>query len=136
MANTPGKGTVLQISIASVFTTIVQGVEIVAPAMENPQIDATILTDTWRNFIASIPDGGEVTFKGNFDPAGTTHQKLMTDFTAGAVGSYKILLADPGAAEIAFSALIVNQNIGSATVDSLVMIEVTLKVTGAVTITP
>lgn len=136
MANTPGKGTVLQITITATPTTIAQGVSITPPQRSNPAIDTTILTDTARQSIGSIVDNGEVSFTGNYDGAATTHQKLETDFAAGTIAAWTLILADAGACTMTFSGHITALNYGPANIDGLVTISITIKVTGALTITP
>ena len=132
MANTPGKGTTLSVG----GTNITQLVNVTAPQMENPEIDTTVLSDTWRNFIASIPDGGELTFTVNYDASTAVHGTLTTNFAAGTSSAWVVTFADTGAATVGFSGPITGFSWGEAAVDNLVTAQVTVKVTGAITITP
>lgn len=136
MANTPGKGTVLQITITATPTTIAQGVSITPPQRSNPPIDTTILTDSARTFIGSVIDNGEVSFSGNYDGSAVTHTKLETDFAAGTIAAWTLILADAAACTMTFSGIITSLSYGAATIDGLVTINITIKVTGSLTITP
>lgn len=135
MANTPGKGTDVKLTISATPTTVVQMVNVTSPQMENPEIDTTVLSDSWRTFIASIPDGGEVTLTMNYDASQATHAQLTTNFAAGTSGTWKITFTDPGAATIEFAGPITAFAWGEAAVDNLITASVTIKVTGSVTIT-
>jgi len=136
MAFTPGKGTLLQLSIAAVFTTISQRVQVTAPDMENPRIDTTNLDSTWRTNRASLPDGKEVAMTIQYDAAAVTHAALWTSFQAGTTEAWKIIFADTGAAEVAWNGHIEKFSFGDADVDNLILANITITVSGAVTITP
>lgn len=132
MANTPGKGTTCTVG----GTNITQLVNVTAPQMENPEIDTTVLSDTWRTFIASIPDGGEMTLTLNYDASTTVHGTLTTNFAAGTSSAWIITFADTNTATVAFNGPITAFAWGEAAVDNLITATVTVKVTGSVTITP
>lgn len=143
MAFTPGKGTKLQLSIASVFTDIAQLVHVGPPKMQKGTSETTVLADDWRTFIASIKDGGQVTLTIEYDAAETTHATLWEKFSeAPAAGNnlgvqdWKVVFADAGAAVVGFSAVITNFEFDDVDVEKVVTAQLTLKVSGAVTITP
>jgi len=136
MAFTPGKGTLLQLSISTVFTTISQRVQVTPPEMENPKIDTTNLDNTWRTNVASIPDGGSVGMLLQYSAAAVTHAALWTSFQAGTTEAWKIVLTDAGAAEIAWSGHLEKFSFGEADVDNLVLATLMITVSGAVVITP
>lgn len=136
MANTPGKGTVLQLSISSVYTAIAQLRRVTPPNMEMGTVEITDINDTWRKFLATIKDGGNVVFAIRYDPAQATHAQLWTSFGLGTSEAWKVIFADAGVAEVGFSGIITNLGWGEANVDAIMEQELTLKVDGAVTITP
>lgn len=136
MAYTPGKGSLLKVSISASQTTIVQQVTFSGPRKTKAAIDTTDLSLSHKTFIAGICDSGEVSFSGLYDPAATTHIYLETSWTGGLVESWNIVLADAGAAVIAFSGFLTALEYGEANVDGVVPINGTIKITGAVTVTP
>lgn len=136
MAFTPGKGTLVKLSIAASFTTIGQIESVKLNNSKNEPIEVTLITDTSKKYVASIIDAGEVELKIKFDPADTTHIKLKTDHDAGTEGSWQITCTDPGAAVITFAALVTDYDIGEAMTNNVVILTVKLKISGAVTITP
>lgn len=136
MAYVIGKGALLKLSISSVFTTVPQCKSITPPQIEMGTVETTHLTSSMREHMATINDPGECSFEIEYDPANTVHQALWASAQAGTVESWKITLSDAGAADITFSAHIQKFGISQMAVDSVVMIPVTLKVSGAVTITP
>jgi hypothetical protein len=136
MAFTPGKGTLLQLSISSVFTTISQRVQVTPPDMENPRQDTTNLDNTWRTNRSTIPDGGTVGMIIQYDAAAVTHAALWTSFVAGTTEDWKIVFTDTGAAEIPWSGHIEKFTFGEADVDNLILATLAITVSGAVTITP
>lgn len=130
------QGTNLAVKIAAAFTTI-PGVEgLSGPTGTKQQIEVTALNDTAAKFVAGLPDYGDVTFTLYWDPADTTHQKLLTSYqTANSTDDFKITCSDAGAAEVAFTGQVTgwkwNLNKGAAA-----SVEVTVKVSGNVTVTP
>lgn len=136
MAVTKGHGTVLQLSISSVFTAITQRTQVKPPNFSHADIETTNLDSSWKSFVAGIKEAGEVSFSGHYSPAEVTHAALWTSYGSGTEESWKVILADSGTAEFAFAGYIKEMNIGEAVTDNLVMLDVTIKITGAVTLTP
>jgi len=136
MAYTPGKGTHLQLSIASVFTDIAQVTKLTPPSMEMGTTETTHLLSAWKEFIGNMPDGGEVQFTIEFDPAGTTHQSLFSKFAAGGLESWKVIFADIGTAEFDFVGIISKFAIDEVNFDGVVTASLTIKISGAITFTP
>lgn len=136
MAITPGKGATLKVSITGTPTTIGQITSITAPNMTNPTVDTTDLDDTWRSFRSTILDGGELTFVVNWDTADTQHAALWSKFTGGAAETWLITYADTGATTVGFDGPITGFQPSAATVEGIVTVTLTIKVSGAITITP
>ena len=133
MAYQPGKGTVLQVSIASTFTTLANMVELSAPSITNPEVDVTVLTDNWRQFLYTIPDGGTIEFTGNWDPSQQTHSRLVTAITSGVTESFK-LIASTTTNTITFTGLVTSLQPGSFVVDDVAKITGTIKITSGVVV--
>lgn len=136
MAITPGKGATLKVTISGTPTTIGQIVSITAPQISNPTVDTTDLDDTWRTFQSTILDGGELTFVINWDTADTQHAALWTKLTGGASEVWLVTYADTGATTVGFSGPITSFQPSAAVVDGIVTATLTIKVSGAITLTP
>ncbi len=136
MAYTPGKGTELKLSIASVFTALAAVVNVTPPSMEMGTVETTHLASTWREFLSTIPDGGEVAFTIEYDPGATTHASLWTAFQGGALEGWQVVFNDAGDAVVAFSGILTKFNFDEVAVDNVVTASLTVKISGAVTITP
>ena len=132
MAIAPGLGT----TISRAGTPAIQVRGITPPQIENPAIDSTVLSSTWRTSQGTVPDGGELTFDVLFDPSSATHSGLVTACAAGTVEAYVVTQADAGAATWAFSGHITNVSHAELLPDNIGECSITVKVTGAVTLTP
>ena len=76
--DSPGAGT---------YTKIAEVSSINGPSFSMDTVDATNMdsTNRWREFIAGLKDGGEVSFDVNWDPAAATHSittGLLQDFNS------------------------------------------------------
>lgn len=136
MATTKGQGTLLKLSIASVFTTISQRTSIKPPKKTRNKIETTDLDSTAETSIPGIPRSGECEFTLNYDPIQATHAALETSFTNGVVESWKLIYADPGVAEDAFSGWISEFGREEATTDGLMKCTIKIQITDVVTLTP
>jgi len=136
MAYTPGKGTELRLTISSTPTALAQVVNITPPAMEMGTTETTHLLSTWREYIANIPDGGTVQFTVEYDSASATHVQLWTSYQAGTLETWAVALNDTGDTTINFSGILTNFGFDQITVDNVVTAPLTIKISGAVTITP
>ena len=132
MAYTPGKGATITIA----GNAIAQAVSIKAPNASNETVEVTHLTSTWGEYLATIPDGGEVQVTARYDSAGATHATAWTNFQAGTSTAFVITYTDTGTTTIAFSAYITSFDWQVAEVKNVVDVQWTLKVTGAITLTP
>jgi hypothetical protein len=137
MAFTPGKGTTISVTTSgsTTFVAISQVVSITPPPMEMGEVEVTHLGDTWRQFIPTILEGGIVTFGIEWDPAAATHVELLNGFTTGSTRSFRIGFTDTGTALCEFSAFVKSFPSEEITVDNVVVRNLTLRTTSAVTIT-
>lgn len=134
MAYQVGKGTVLQVSINSTFTTIGNQVEIQSPSISNPAIDVTCLTDSWRNKIPSIPDGGSLDISGIHEPILDTHKRLHNSASSNVTDSWKIVSSPTTTNTITFQGWVSAYQVTGITVDNAQRFSATITVTSAVTI--
>jgi hypothetical protein len=95
----PALGTTLAVNMAGTGTgtgtgsmlVIGQILSIDGPSSEVGQVETTHLLSTWKNYRATLPDGGEVSFEIEFDPTDTA-----TGTAAGGHGALKTLAATGG----------------------------------------
>jgi len=117
-------------------TTIAAIRDISGPSLSLDTIDVTThdSTGAWREFIAGLKDGGEVSLELVFDPDDATQKTLRDDLIARTVNAYSITLTDTSPTVIGFSALVTDFEPSMGVEDEL-SASATLKVTGAVTFT-
>lgn len=143
MAYTPGKGTKQQLSIASVFTDIAQVVGVGPPKMSKGTSETTDLSMDWKTFIASVKDAGQVTLTIEYDAASATHAALWTAYSEAPTSSnnwgvqdWKTIFADAGNAAVAYSGVLTNFEWDDVDIEKVVTAQITIKISGAVTLTP
>lgn len=138
MAYSQGTGVLLQLSIASVFTTIAQRIEIDHPERTREKLNTSDLDTTNATYIpAAILENGEVKFKLWHDAAQATHAALLASLAAGTASeSWKIINSDTGAEVDAFSGFITSYKKGTAKMKELIDASITICITGAITNTP
>lgn len=136
MANTPGNGSLVKVTITGTPTTIGQLVSFSGPNATAASIDTTGLATTAKTSIAGMPDWGDFSFVANLDHSDTTHAKLITSFNAGTIDTWGLYYADTNAATVTFSGHITSLTFAEAAVDNIVRVNCTVKVTAAPTVTP
>ena len=104
------------------------------PSASTDQLDVTTLDGSARVFIAGLLEPGEVTFTAFYDPADPVQKRIEDDFTAGTAVDYKITFGSSaaGTETVTFSAIPTTYSL-SASADSAVTLDVTLKISGTVT---
>lgn len=136
MAYAPGQGTVLQLSISASYTTVAQVTKLTPPQSEMGTVETTIITDSVRTFLATIRDSGEANFTIEWDSANATHAQLWAVHRSGALSDWKIIFNDAGDTDATFSGILTKFPWDEVTVDSVLMIPITIKVSGDITVTP
>jgi predicted secreted protein len=119
---------------SGVFTAIAEINSITGPGMTRDFIDVTSLDSTggYREFIGGFRDGGQVTLNMNFTRDG--YEQMRLDFTDDDSVNYQIILPDTSNTTLDFAAFVTDLPL-SITPDDKVTVDVTLKVTGEVTLT-
>ena len=115
-----------------VFATIGGVRDITGPGLSTETIDVTShdSANATREFVASLKDGGEVTFDVVFDPDNTTHQNLRTDWQNRTVRNFQMVLPDAAPATTwSFSGIVTSYS-QNAPVAGELSISVTIKVSG------
>lgn len=130
------QGTALQVKISAAFVTV-PGVEgLSGPTGTKQQIEVTAMNDTAAKFVSGLPDYGEVTFRLYWDPSDSAHQHLLTSYqTPNSTDEFKLVCSDAGAAEVLFNGQVTGWQ-WSFEKGQAATVEVTIKVSGNVTVTP
>jgi len=104
------------------------------PNKSRETIDVTSLDSSggYREFIPSFRDPGELTLNMNFTRA--VYDLLNADFEASTTQNYDIVFPDTGNTSLDFDGYVTGITIGIPTDDKVTM-DVTIKITGVVTLT-
>lgn len=130
-----GYGTLFKIRTSTgpdVFTTIGEQASVTPFGIAVDSIDATHEESpgAWREFIAGLKDAGETSLEIHYVPGGTAEATLLA-----ALGTTKVCrVVFPSGARADFSAFITEMSAETPLDDKMVM-SVTLKLTGAITMT-
>jgi predicted secreted protein len=116
------------------FNAIAEINSITGPGMTRAFIDVTSLDSTggYREFIGGFRDGGNVTLNMNFTLDG--YEQMRLDFTSADSINYQIVMNDAGNTTLSFAGFVTDLPL-SITPDDKVTADVTIKVTGEVTLT-
>lgn len=78
------------------FTQVAEVKSISGPNMSKDQIEVTHLNSpgSYREYLDSFKDGGEVTLECNFEP--TQHEAILTDFNSDTPRDFKIVWGSSG----------------------------------------
>lgn len=116
------------------FTAIAEVKNITGPGMTRDFIDVTNLGSTggYREFITGFRDGGELTFSMNFTRDG--YDDLLIDFDDDDSHNYQVVLPDTGATTFDFAGFITGLPLNIVP-DDAITVDVTIKITGQVTMT-
>lgn len=145
MAATTGKiglGVVIKMGDGAgseVFTAIANVADISGPNTTMETVDTTHLGSTggYREFLAHLKDGGEITLTCHFDPNHATHDDasgLRSKFDNRTLTNFQIDMSaafSTGDNQIDFAAYVTSLG-NSFAVDNVISMDVTLKVSGAV----
>jgi predicted secreted protein len=123
------------------FTKIAEVQDIDGPSMSRDTIEVTSQDSAsgWREFIPGMRDGGEVSFTANWIPVAATQDGttgLLSKFTDDDLHNFKIITADDGSSgtmDIDFAAIVTDFSI-SLNMEEQATLDITLKISGAVTI--
>lgn len=121
-----------------VFTTVAEVTNIGGPSLSLGTEDVTShsSTDGWREFVATLLDGGEVSIEGNYVPGEATHDAtsgLINDMENRTKRNFELVFPDSGATTWAFPALVTNFT-PAAPVEGKLGFSATLKITGKPTL--
>ena len=130
-----GLGHTFKVTISASLTAILHVHNIDGPDVSVGQTETTDLTSTSRSFLPTITDGGTVSIQCWYDPAETTQAALTTLMNTPAVRACQLALATATPATWSFSAFVTATKVTNMAIeDSTLGLDVTFKVTGAITI--
>ncbi|MBY6113294.1 hypothetical protein KUW09_04855 [Mameliella alba] len=114
---------------APAFTTVGEILNVSPPSLSRDTVDATHSKspNRFREFIAGLRDGGEVSVEIQFDPGSTTAAAAIADLETDTAIDYKIVF--PDTSEWDFSALCTGIET-DAPIDDKMVATFTYKVTG------
>lgn len=135
MGKSVGKGTQLLLSISSVFTAIANLTEVDGPDGSVGTVEATDMESDAKEYLPTIPDGGDVSGKVLYDPEETTHEKLQELHDTPSVEAWKIAHANSGASTNAFSGILTKFKPTGMTIEGVLSADITIKKTGKSTYT-
>lgn len=118
-----------------VFTTIGEIFNIDGPELIQELIDATHMESPGRNRekIAGLRDTGPCTFDINWIPDNAVHAGFITDYEAGTLRNFEMILPDTAGTKWEFSAFITSHK-PTAGVEDKLMSSVVLTVSGKPTL--
>ncbi len=135
-------GTQLQIGDGATpteaFTTIAEVMDISGPGLQQGTVEVTTHSSTnrYREFLATLKDGGEVSFDINYLPANGTHDPttgLLKKYEDGTIANYQLIFPDTAATQWDFSGIVTGFE-PSEPVDGALTASVTLKISGSPTL--
>lgn len=134
MSNTAvtGKDTVFQRWSGSEWEPIAHINTISGPTMSRELVDVTTLDSPggYREYIASLRDGGDVSLSMNFDK--NTYAQMKADFESDDVQKYQIVLPNDTNSTFEFEGFVTDFPL-NIPLDDKITADVTIKVTGETT---
>lgn len=130
--------TAFSTTIAKGAQAIAEPTSITGPGISGDTIDVSShdSPDTFREFVAGMRDGGEVSIEFNLDLSDAGQVALYTDVCDGSLDAYTITYTlGTGAPTCTFNAIVTSFEI-SAPYDDKLSGSATLKVSGKPTVTP
>jgi hypothetical protein len=129
------QGTTLQHGVAAVFTDLEEASDIKLGGVSVSSIDVTHLKSSSKEFIAGLKDNGTCDVSCNFTN-GPVQSAMRDDMNNGVTSPYQIVMPTPTSTiTIAFSGFLTKYAGPDAKVDGKLEIQMTIKITGDITIT-
>lgn len=127
---------------AETFTKVAEIIDINGPGMSRDAIDVTNQDSTsgWREYIAGMRDGGEVSITANWIPASATQDGtdgILSKFTDDVLHNFQIVTANDGSSgtmDIDFAGIVTRFS-PSLPLTEQGKLDCTIKISGAVAIT-
>ncbi len=118
------------------YTTIPEVMNISGPTASFDMVDVTSMESTLatREFIAGLRDSGELTFEMNFLPGNAVHQGLRDDNLNRTKRQFQLVFPDSPAVTYTFAGFVSGFEL-NVPIDERRIVNVTIKITGTITIT-
>jgi len=129
---TAGLGSLFQMTISTVLTTIGQRVTITGPSMKYGEDITTNLDSVSVERRATLLDAGTIKLQGEWLGSDSTHQFMMTTLTTNPqpLNASKLILAVPTHGTWAFNCFISEFELGGMTADGHVTFDLTVSISG------
>jgi len=114
------------------FTALSEINSVGLPEQSRPMIDVSDLDSTAREFIPGLLDSGQVAVEMNFTR--DSYIDMKADLNSTTARNYQIVLNDTGSTTIDFSGHVQSIGGGAAGPDDKIPVTVSIKVSGAVTV--
>ena len=120
------------------FTTIAELRNITGPKIKRDTKDISTHSSPggWKEFIATLIDGGVVTFDINYVPTGATHNAstgILADISTGVKRNFKLVFPDGAATTWALTAIVTDFE-AKEPVDGELLASLSIKVSGQPTL--
>lgn len=118
-----------------VFSTIAEVTGFSGPGEKLDMIECTHMEspNSYKEYIPSLLDAGEISFDINFLPAHTTQTGLRSDMTGRTKRNFQIIWSDTGTTTYSFAGYITSFQ-PSAKINDKLSASVTIKVTSSITV--
>ncbi len=116
------------------YDSIPQLMSLSVVGQERALIDVTNLSSTAREWKKALKDGLEMPCSAQWDPDNAIHVLIVeTDLDANTARSWKVTFPDSPAQTVTFNAIVTRAVVTQIEIDSVLMLEFTLKPTGDLT---
>jgi hypothetical protein len=118
------------------FTTIAEVLSFKGPSEKAPQLDATSFDSVAMEFIAGLPDNGEITAEVQYVGSDAQQQGLRTDLRAGTKRNFKLVLNDSQGVQpttVSFAAIVTQAPELGGGVNQVVKGSISLRISGQAT---
>ena len=131
----PAKGVLFAVDFTGgTYVTISERTSISGPSWEVRTTEVTHLDSSAAQYLATIPDGGEVSCEFFYDPDNSSHSALTDLMATPAVVSIRITFTDPSPTTYTMDAILTGFEPDVGSVDDAVIASASFKVTGLITV--
>ncbi len=119
-------------AVSEAFTTIGEVISFKGPSEKAPQLDATSFDSTAMEYVAGLPDNGEITFECLFVGSNAQQQGLRVDLRAGTLRNFQLNLNDHASdpTVVSFAAIVTGAPEPGASVNAVVKGSCSLRISG------